>query len=52
MLDIKQMNAIADEGGLTHHKGISQVIEAHILMTLVDFFGDIPYTKHFKAQTI
>lgn len=49
MLDIKQMNAIADEGGLTHHKGIGQVIEAHILMTLVDFFGDIPYTEALQG---
>ena len=49
MLDIKQMNAIADESGLTHHKGVGQVIEAHILMTLVDFFGDIPYTEALQG---
>ena len=49
MQDIREMNAIADEAGLTHHKGIGQFIEAHILMTLVDFFGDIPYTEAFQG---
>ena len=45
MNDIKELNIIANETGLTRHKAIGQVIEAHILMTLVDFFGDIPYTE-------
>jgi len=45
MNDIKELNIIADETGLNRHKAMGQVIEAHILMTLVDFFGDIPYTE-------
>ena len=49
MQDIREMNVIADESGLTHHKGIGQFIEAHILMTLVDFFGDVPYTEAFQG---
>jgi hypothetical protein len=49
MLDIVELNKIADETGLTHHKGMGQVIQAHILLTLVDFFGDIPYTEAFQG---
>lgn len=49
MLDIKQMNMIAEESGLTHHIGMAQVIQAHIMMTLVDFFGDIPYTESLQG---
>ena len=49
MNDIKELNIIADEKGLTRHKAIGQVIQAHILMTLVDFFGDIPYTEAFQG---
>ena len=49
MLDIVELNKIADESGLTHHKGMGQVIQAHILLTLVDFFGDIPYTEAFQG---
>jgi len=49
MLDIVELNKIADETGLSHHKGIGQVVQAHILITLVDFFGDIPYTEAFQG---
>jgi hypothetical protein len=49
MLDIVELNKIADETGLSHHKGMGQLIQAHILMTLVDFFGDIPYTEAFQG---
>ena len=49
MLDIVELNKIADESGLNYHKGVGQVIQAHILMTLVDFFGDIPYTEAFQG---
>lgn len=49
MQDIREMNILADEAGLTKHKAIGQLIEAHILMTLVDFFGDIPYTEAFQG---
>ena len=49
MNDIKELNIIAGETGLTRHKAMGQVIEAHILMTLVDFFGDIPYTEAFQG---
>lgn len=49
MNDIKELNIIASETGLNRHKAMGQVIEAHILMTLVDFFGDIPYTEAFQG---
>lgn len=49
MNDIKELNIIAGETGLNRHIAIGQVIEAHILMTLVDFFGDIPYTEAFQG---
>jgi len=49
MNDIKELNIIADNTGLSRHKAMGQVIEAHILMTLVDFFGDIPYTEAFQG---
>ena len=49
MQDIREMNVLADEASLTKHKAIGQFIEAHILMTLVDFFGDVPYTEAFQG---
>tara|TARA_R110002073_G_scaffold78938_2_gene189952 strand:- start:11220 stop:12929 length:1710 start_codon:yes stop_codon:yes gene_type:complete len=45
LLDLKTMNVLAEESGLTHHIAMGQVMQSYILMTLVDFFGDIPYTE-------
>ena len=45
MEDIRVMNTIASEQGLTYHIGMGQVMQAYILMTLVDYFGDVPYTE-------
>jgi Starch-binding associating with outer membrane len=45
MLDLKVMNGLAEEAGLAHHIGMGQVMQSYVLMTLVDFFGDIPYTE-------
>ena len=47
--DIRLMNILADEAGLIYHRGMGKVFQAYILLTLVDYFGDIPYTEAFKA---
>jgi len=31
------------------HAGITKVIQAYVLVTLVDFFGDVPWTESFDA---
>ena len=45
MEDLRVMNGIASEKGLTYHIGMGQVMQAYIIMTLVDYFGDVPYTE-------
>lgn len=35
-----------------HHDGISRVLEAYTLLTLVDFYGDVFYLRHFKDLRI
>jgi hypothetical protein len=45
MKDIRTMNPLAEEIGLTKHIGVGQVIEAYLMLTLVDFFGDVPYSE-------
>jgi len=45
MSDIHTMNDLSVESGRTHHIGMGQVFEAYTLMTLVDFFGDVPYSE-------
>ena len=31
------------------HAGITKVLQAYVLVTLVDFFGDVPWTESFDA---
>lgn len=43
--DLKVMNALTEETGLAYHTGMGQVMQAYIMLTLVDYFGDVPYTE-------
>ncbi len=45
LADIRAMTPLAEEAGLTRHIGISQFIEAFLMVSMVDFFGDVPYTE-------
>lgn len=50
MEDIRLMNVLAAENGLTYYIGMGQVFEAYILLTLVDYFGDVPYTEALQGS--
>ena len=43
--DVKAMDALATANGLTYHSGIGKFIKAYVLVTLVDYFGDVPYSQ-------
>ncbi len=45
LADIRAMAPEAEEGELFHHTAIGQFIEAYTMVTLVDFFGDVPYSE-------
>ena len=49
MEDLAVMNGLAEEAELTHHIAMGQFMQAHIMMTLVDFFGDVPYTEALQG---
>ena len=48
--DIRLMTPLAEKAGQTRHLGITQFIEAYIMVAMVDFFGDIPYSEGFKGE--
>lgn len=48
--DIRLMTPLAEAAGQTRHIGITQFMEAYIIVSMVDFFGDIPYTEAFKGD--
>lgn len=49
LADIRIMEARAQEDELFVHIGIAQTLEAFTLITLVDFFGDIPYSEALQG---
>jgi hypothetical protein len=50
--NIKVMNPLAEAKGLKKHIGIAQVIEAYTIVTLVDYFGDIPYSEALSTTNL
>lgn len=48
-MDIKTMKNLTSANGMTHHEAMSEVIEAYLLVTLVDFFGDVPYSEYLQG---
>jgi len=48
--DIRAMTPLAEEAGLTHHIGIVNFIEAYLMLTMVDYFGDVPYSEAIQAD--
>lgn len=48
--DVRTLTPIAEERGLTKHLGIARTIEAYVMMTLVDYFGDVPYSQAFDPE--
>ena len=48
--DIRAMEPVAVEDELLHHTAIAQFIEAYTMTTLVDFFGDVPYSEAIQAD--
>ena len=45
LIDIRTMNPIAEEAGQYTHIAIGQIMEAYLMMSMVDFFGDVPYSE-------
>lgn len=45
LANLRTMESLATDAGLTHHIAIGQFIEAYLFVTMVDFFGDVPYSE-------
>ena len=50
MVESLVLQDVALEKGLFHHRGIAQALQAYAMVTLVDFFGDVPYEEAFDAS--
>lgn len=45
LADINTLEPIAEEQGLTYQLGVAKIMKAYVLFTLVDMFGDVPYSE-------
>tara|TARA_R110000765_G_scaffold146856_3_gene249268 strand:- start:2242 stop:3909 length:1668 start_codon:yes stop_codon:yes gene_type:complete len=45
LTDINAMNELATEANFKRHIGMGQVMKAFTIVTLVDFYGDVPYSE-------
>jgi hypothetical protein len=48
--DADVLIAAADENGYARHAGMARIIQAYTLVTLVDFFGDVPFSEAFQGS--
>jgi len=49
LMDAETFLPIYEEEEWWIHAGITKILEAYTLMTLVDFYGDVPWTESFDA---
>ena len=50
LADIRSMVPLAEANGQIRHIAIAQFIEAYVMTSMVDFYGDIPYTEAISAS--
>ncbi|MGB0185514.1 MAG: SusD/RagB family nutrient-binding outer membrane lipoprotein [Flavobacteriaceae bacterium] len=50
LADVRAMNSIAMGKQQFTHIAIGQIIESYVMMTLVDFFGDVPYAQAIDGE--
>jgi hypothetical protein len=49
LIDIQALIPIAEDTGLDFHLGVAKTLQGYILLTLVDMFGDVPYSQALDA---
>lgn len=51
LIDVKNIKALASQNDLFHHIGVAQILESYTLTTLVDYFGDVPYSEALQGDS-
>ena len=52
LADIRAAEPLMEEQGLAQHRGITQFIEAYLMISMVDMFGDVPYTEAIQGTEL
>ncbi|MCB0736814.1 MAG: SusD/RagB family nutrient-binding outer membrane lipoprotein, partial [Bacteroidetes bacterium] len=52
LMDNRQIQRLAEDGGFKHYSGISKAIEAYTVMVMTDYWGDIPYSEALQGNGV
>lgn len=50
--DLKLMTPLAEEAGLSNHIGMGKVMQASLMLTTVDMFGDVPFSEALDPSNL
>ncbi|MEX0769084.1 MAG: SusD/RagB family nutrient-binding outer membrane lipoprotein [Balneolaceae bacterium] len=50
LIDVENLIPIAEERELYFHSGMAKTLKAYVLITLVDLFGDVPFSEALDAE--
>lgn len=50
--DVEALLAIAEEAGFDIHAGTAKIMKAYTMLTLVDVFGDVPYSEALQGTDV
>ena len=50
MEDIRLMTILAEDANLSYYIGMGEVFQAYIYISLVDYFGDVPYSEALQGS--
>lgn len=50
--DIKALENVPNPENYEYHIGVSKIMKAYVLFTLVDLFGDVPYEDALMGETV
>jgi hypothetical protein len=50
MEDIRLMTILAKDANLSYYVGMGEVFQAYIYISLVDYFGDVPYSEALQGS--
>lgn len=51
MVQLETLLATTDAQGFTRHSGAARVMKAYVMLTLVDLWGDVPYSEAVSGQS-
>jgi hypothetical protein len=49
LMDVKVLKGFGETSDIPYHVGIAKILESYTYVTMVDFFGDVPYSQALQG---